>query len=264
MSGLLPDAGWQVAVFLLLLESWEQLLLLRGNQGERSFVSPKEEVETNSLDPQTNGKKERRVFEEKNCSYCWEVWTRSFWGRDWFSWKSSDCATSPPVATSIFGEAEGDHCREGEGSAHLQPAGWCSSSCPICCQEGDDIKVRVLLLAGVGNRPACVPWDESRLQGHLSCLPCEGDWDWWLWGVQPWAGLHHRQEIWRPPKPEVQVLPMNAKPLNVLILIASCVVLFNARYLDIVQQKQTIVIKMIKKIISVVSIPAKTRLLTTF
>ena len=51
MSGLLPDAGWQVAVFLLLLESWEQLLLLRGNQGEGSFVSPKEEEETNSLNP---------------------------------------------------------------------------------------------------------------------------------------------------------------------------------------------------------------------
>ena len=175
-----------------------------------------------SFSVETKCKKERRVFEEKTCSYCWEVWTRSFWGRDWFSWKSSDCATSPPVATSIFGEAEGDHCREGEGSAHIQPAGWCSSSCPTCCQEGDDIKVRVLLLTGVGNRPACVPWDESRLQGHLSCLPCEGDWDWWLWGVQPWARLHHRQEIWRPPKPEVQVLPMNAKPLNVLILIASC------------------------------------------
>ena len=40
---------------------------------------------------------------------------------------------------------------------------------------------------------------------------------------------------------------MNAKPLNVLILIASCVVLFNARCLDIVQREQTIVIKMIKK-----------------
>ena len=43
--------------------------------------------------------------------------------------------------------------KEGEQGAHLQPAGWGYS----CCQEGDDITLRVLIQAGVGDRPSCDP-----------------------------------------------------------------------------------------------------------
>ena len=100
VSGLLTDAGWQVFVLLLLL----------GYQGEGSFVFPKEEEESNSFNTETKCKKERRVFEDKNCSNCWEVSPGSLWGRDKISWKSLDCAPSPSLAGSIFGEAQGDHC----------------------------------------------------------------------------------------------------------------------------------------------------------
>ena len=44
MSGLLPDAGWQESVLLLLLDCREQLLLLRGIQGEGSLVFPNPEL----------------------------------------------------------------------------------------------------------------------------------------------------------------------------------------------------------------------------
>ena len=66
VSGLLPDAGWQVHPLLLLLESWAQLLL-RGHQGEGSFVfCKKEEEEADSINLETKCEEERRVFAEKN------------------------------------------------------------------------------------------------------------------------------------------------------------------------------------------------------
>ena len=69
MSGLLPDAGWQGSVLRLLLDCWEQLLLLCGHQGEGSLVFPyQEEEETNSLNSETKCKEERTVFEEKLAS----------------------------------------------------------------------------------------------------------------------------------------------------------------------------------------------------
>ena len=66
VSGLLPDAGWQVHPLLLLLESWAQLLL-RGHQGEGSFVFCKEEEEADSINLETKCEEERRVFAEKTC-----------------------------------------------------------------------------------------------------------------------------------------------------------------------------------------------------
>ena len=63
VSGILPDAGWQVANFLLLLDHWVQLLLLRGHQGEGGLGAQKEEED--SLNPKTRCQKERRTYEEK-------------------------------------------------------------------------------------------------------------------------------------------------------------------------------------------------------
>ena len=40
VSGLLPDAGWQVTVLLLLSEDWDQLFLLLGHQGGSDTVEP--------------------------------------------------------------------------------------------------------------------------------------------------------------------------------------------------------------------------------
>ena len=49
----------------VLLESWAQLLL-RGHQGEGSFVFCKEE-EADSINLETKCEEERRVFAEKTC-----------------------------------------------------------------------------------------------------------------------------------------------------------------------------------------------------
>ena len=68
VSGLLPDAGWQVIVFLLLPEDWDQLLLLLGHQGGGSFVFRKEE--TNSINLETQCQEKRTVFAEKTCFTC--------------------------------------------------------------------------------------------------------------------------------------------------------------------------------------------------
>ena len=71
VSGLLPDAGWQVIVLLLLPEDWDQLLLLLGHQGGGSFVFCKEEEEeTNSINLETQCQEKRTVFAEKTCFTC--------------------------------------------------------------------------------------------------------------------------------------------------------------------------------------------------
>ena len=49
MSGILPDAGWQAANFLLLLDHWIPLLLLRGHQGEGGLGAQKEKEDTLKL-----------------------------------------------------------------------------------------------------------------------------------------------------------------------------------------------------------------------
>ena len=70
VSGLLPDAGWQVIVLLLLPEDWDQLLLLLGHQGGGSFVFRKEEEETNSINLETQCQEKRTVFAEKTNFTC--------------------------------------------------------------------------------------------------------------------------------------------------------------------------------------------------